>query len=59
MYKERQLLSGEIITLTDEADVKHPTKPWQVTCWDAVGEHRWTKDFATLKKAEAEYVRFD
>jgi hypothetical protein len=56
-YKEKELPSGEIMVLTSKGD--HPRKPWQVACWAADGEHRWSKDFATQAEAEAEYVRFD
>lgn len=56
MYNEHALPSGEVLTITSEGD--HPNKPWQVTCWAADGEHRWTKDFDNELDAQAEFVRF-
>jgi hypothetical protein len=54
MYKEHTLPSGEIMLLIVTGDC------FEVECIDADGETvRWHKNFATLAKAEAEYIRFD
>ncbi len=58
-YKEKTLPSGDIITMTALTRDHPPNRPWEVTCWPAEGNHRWTVYFATKEEAEVEYRRFD
>jgi hypothetical protein len=56
---QRELDSGEVITMYKLEQDYPPGKPWEVACWTSTyGDNRWTSYFATEAEAFREYMRY-